>query len=90
METNDLEDLIGNTSLCADSYRFLDGGDVMKIGRSVCGYGREDDEEGIWQLQSLLSEEYQVVPVPMSKVLHLKSACTACRRYHNLLAPSPR
>lgn len=79
-EANNLEDLIGNhiplRRLVPPA--LLDGGDVMKIGPKVfVGMGGRTNEEGIRQLQSLLSEEYQVVPVPMSKVLHLKSACTA-------------
>ncbi|MBX3104285.1 MAG: dimethylarginine dimethylaminohydrolase [Microbacteriaceae bacterium] len=57
----------------------LDGGDVLKVGTTVY-VGRSDrtNGEGIRQLRAIVSRlGYQVVPVPVSKVLHLKSAVTA-------------
>jgi dimethylargininase len=54
----------------------LDGGDVLKIGeRFYVGVGGRTTEGACRQLADLLQVE--VVPVPMSKVLHLKSAVTA-------------
>ncbi len=57
----------------------LDGGDVLKIGRTVyVGQGGRTNGDGIRQLRSLLTPRgYTVVGVPVTKVLHLKSAVTA-------------
>lgn len=57
----------------------LDGGDVLKVGRTVyVGRGARTNDEGIDQLGRLLSSAgWHVVAVPLSKVLHLKSAVTA-------------
>jgi dimethylargininase len=57
----------------------LDGGDVLKIGRTVyVGQGGRTNGDGIRQLRSLLTPRgYAVVGVPVTKVLHLKSAVTA-------------
>jgi dimethylargininase len=57
----------------------LDGGDVLKHGGTVwVGLGGRTNESGIAQLAAYL-EPYgaRVVPVPITKVLHLKSAVTA-------------
>ena len=55
----------------------LDGGDVLKIGSTVyVGHSDRTNEEGIRQLAEHLPDA-TVVPVPVSKVLHLKSAVTA-------------
>jgi dimethylargininase len=55
----------------------LDGGDVLKIGDTIY-VGRSDrtNDDGIRQLASHLPGA-TVVPVPVTKVLHLKSAVTA-------------
>jgi dimethylargininase len=54
----------------------LDGGDVLKIGDTVyAGRGGRTNDEGIRQLAAVLRTT--VVPVPVTKVLHLKSAVTA-------------
>jgi dimethylargininase len=54
----------------------LDGGDVLQIGQTVyVGEGGRTNAEGIRQLRELLGRA--VVPVPVVKVLHLKSAVTA-------------
>jgi dimethylargininase len=54
----------------------LDGGDVLKIGdRFYAGVGGRTNLAGIRQLGELL--EVEVEPVPVTKVLHLKSAVTA-------------
>ena len=54
----------------------LDGGDVLKIGqRFYIGVGGRTSRGACDQVSSLLDVE--VVPVPVTKVLHLKSAVTA-------------
>jgi dimethylargininase len=54
----------------------LDGGDVLKIGSTVyAGRGGRTDDEGIRQLGVHLRT--RVMPVPVTRVLHLKSAVTA-------------
>src|SRR3954451_21097851 len=57
----------------------LDGGDVLKFGGVVyVGRGGRTNDEGIRQLRDLLAPSgAQVVAVPLTKVLHLKSAVTA-------------
>lgn len=57
----------------------LDGGDVLKWGGTVwVGLGGRTDEEGMQQLAAHLETlDARVVGVPVSKVLHLKSAVTA-------------
>jgi dimethylargininase len=57
----------------------LDGGDVLKIEKRVyVGRGGRTNAEGIRQLRHILSPlGYTVIAVPISKVLHLKSAVTA-------------
>ena len=57
----------------------LDGGDVLKIDSTVyVGQGGRTNGDGIRQLRALLvARGYTVVGVPVTKVLHLKSAVTA-------------
>lgn len=57
----------------------LDGGDVLKSGdRVYVGRGGRTNDNGIDQLREHLSPlGAKVIPVPVSKVLHLKSAVTA-------------
>lgn len=57
----------------------LDGGDVLKIGRTIyVGRGGRTNADGIRQFREIANAEgYTVVAVPVSKVLHLKSAVTA-------------
>lgn len=57
----------------------LDGGDVLKIGDTVyVGHGGRTNADGIAQLRRILSPlGATVVAVPLTKVLHLKSAVTA-------------
>lgn len=55
----------------------LDGGDVLKIGDTVyVGRGGRTNDDGIRQLAGHLAGA-TVVAVPVTKVLHLKSAVTA-------------
>jgi dimethylargininase len=57
----------------------LDGGDVLKVGRTVyVGASARTSAEGIEQLRALLAPDaWEVVAVPVERVLHLKSAVTA-------------
>jgi dimethylargininase len=57
----------------------LDGGDVLKHGRHVwVGVGGRTNAAGVDQLRAaLVGRPVEVVPVPITKVLHLKSAVTA-------------
>jgi dimethylargininase len=57
----------------------LDGGDVLKIGRTVyVGASSRTNAAGIDQLRQLLEPRgWTVVEVPVTKVLHLKSGVTA-------------
>jgi dimethylargininase len=56
----------------------LDGGDVLRIGRSVfVGLSQRTNRDGIAQLRNLLGGHgYQVQPVGVTGCLHLKSACS--------------
>ncbi|MFF4232797.1 dimethylargininase [Streptomyces sp. NPDC001820] len=57
----------------------LDGGDVLKIGDTIyVGRGGRTNAAGVQQLRAAFEPlGARVVPVPVSKVLHLKSAVTA-------------
>jgi len=57
----------------------LDGGDVLKIGSTVyVGRGGRTNADGLRQLRAALTPlGATVVGVPLTKVLHLKSAVTA-------------
>lgn len=56
----------------------LDGGDVMKIDKKIyIGLSTRTNQEAVEQVQSLVQGEgYQVIPVNVNDILHLKSACT--------------
>lgn len=57
----------------------LDGGDVLKVGRTVhVGRSSRTNDEGISQLRALVAPRgWDVVALPVTKVLHLKSGVTA-------------
>jgi len=57
----------------------LDGGDVLKVGRTVyVGRSSRTIDAGIAQLRGVLEPRgWRVVEVPVTKVLHLKSGVTA-------------
>jgi dimethylargininase len=57
----------------------LDGGDVLKVGRTVyVGRGSRTNDAGIDQLRAILEQRgWRVVAVPVTRALHLKSAVTA-------------
>ena len=56
----------------------LDGGDVLRVGRRLyVGLASRTNRAGIAQLETLLGQwGYEVIPVPVSGCLHLKSAVT--------------
>ena len=70
---------LGYTIATIEAPGTLDGGDVLKIGRTVfVGRSLRTNDAGIDQLRDILVPRgYTVVTVPISKVLHLKSAVTA-------------
>jgi dimethylargininase len=57
----------------------LDGGDVLTVGTTLyVGRGGRTNAEGIRQLRTRVAPRgFGVVPVPLHRVLHLKSAVTA-------------
>jgi len=57
----------------------LDGGDVLKVGRTVyVGRGGRTDAAGLAEFRRLAEPcGYTVIGVPVTKVLHLKSSVTA-------------
>jgi dimethylargininase len=57
----------------------LDGGDVLKVGSTVyVGRGGRTDAAGLAEFRRLVEPSgYTVIGVPVTKVLHLKSAVTA-------------
>lgn len=56
----------------------LDGGDVLRIGRSIfVGLSHRTNRDGVNQLRELLGAfDYRVQPVEIRNCLHLKSACS--------------
>jgi dimethylargininase len=57
----------------------LEGGDVLKVGTTIyVGRGGRTNSEGIRQFRAIANPlGFEVVAVPVSRVLHLKSAVTA-------------
>ncbi|AZS37220.1 N(G),N(G)-dimethylarginine dimethylaminohydrolase [Microbacterium lemovicicum] len=57
----------------------LDGGDVLKVGRTVfVGASSRTNADGIAQLRAVVEPAgWEVVEIPVSRVLHLKSGVTA-------------
>jgi dimethylargininase len=81
-ETAEVADLLGALGydvVTIEAPGTLDGGDVLKHDGTVwVGLGGRTNQEGIDQLASYLEPfGARVVPVPIAKVLHLKSAVTA-------------
>ncbi|HKW32475.1 MAG TPA: arginine deiminase family protein [Candidatus Acidoferrum sp.] len=56
----------------------LEGGDVLRVGRQLfVGLTKRSNAEGIRQLGEILQPySYEVIPVPVTGCLHLKSAVT--------------
>jgi dimethylargininase len=65
----------------------LEGGDILRIGRKLfVGVTKRSNAEGIRQLAAILApHHYEVVAVPVTGCLHLKSAVT-CLGRNTLLA----
>jgi dimethylargininase len=65
----------------------MEGGDVLRIGRKLfVGLTKRTNAEGIRQLSAILApHNHEVVPVPVTGCLHLKSAVTYLGR-NTLLA----
>src|SRR5260370_26485104 len=67
----------------------LEGGDILRIGRKLfVGLTRRSNAEGIRQLAAILApHDYEVIAVPVTGCLHLKSAVTHLDR--NTLLSNP-
>jgi dimethylargininase len=65
----------------------LEGGDVLRIGRKLfVGFTQRSNSEGLRQLAAILApHNYEVIAVPVTGCLHLKSAVTYVGR-NTLLA----
>ncbi|MGA2419883.1 MAG: arginine deiminase family protein [Candidatus Acidiferrum sp.] len=65
----------------------MEGGDILRVGRKIyAGLSRRTNTEGIRQLRELLAPyDYEVIAVPVTGCLHLKSAVTSLGR-NTLLA----
>lgn len=70
---------LGCSVTCIHGPGTLDGGDVLKVGKTVyVGSGSRSNSEGISQLRAVIEPlGFALTVVPTSKVLHLKSAATA-------------
>lgn len=81
-ETAGVEEAVRELGFMVESIELpgtLDGGDVLKVGSTVyVGRSGRTNAEGISQLRALITPlGYRVVPVPVTKTLHLKSQVTA-------------
>jgi dimethylargininase len=81
-ETIDVDKVVTGLGCSVNAIRApgtLDGGDVLKVGDTVyVGRGGRTNAEGVRQLREILDPlGATVVAVPITKVLHLKSAVTA-------------
>jgi dimethylargininase len=67
----------------------LDGGDVLRIGRTIyVGLSTRTNQDGVQQLASVVGAfEYDVVSVPVTGCLHLKSAVSQVDEHLLLLNP---
>jgi dimethylargininase len=70
---------LGYRTIAIEAPGTLDGGDVLKVGDTIyVGLGGRTNADGIAQLAAALTPlGATVVTVPITKVLHLKSAVTA-------------
>jgi dimethylargininase len=70
---------LGLSAITIEEPGTLDGGDVLKVGTTVyVGRGGRTNADGVRQLRAALEPMgARVVAVPVSKVLHLRSAVTA-------------
>ena len=81
-ETIDTEKVIGSLGYSVNHIQppgTLDGGDVLKVAGTIyVGRGGRTNQAGVGQLTAILEPlGVTVIPVPTTKVLHLKSAVTA-------------
>ena len=80
-ETPGLADVFGNAGLAVEELPAgdLDGGDVLKIeSTAYVGVGGRTTAAGVEALASIIGPlGWEVRPIPVTKVLHLKSAVTA-------------
>ena len=80
-ETTGLADVFGNAGLAVEELPAgdLDGGDVLKIGSTAyVGMGGRTNAAGVEALASVIGPRgWDVRPILVTKVLHLKSAVTA-------------
>jgi dimethylargininase len=67
----------------------LDGGDVLRLGRTLyVGFSSRSNPAGVAQLRELAGHYgYRVIPAPVERCLHLKSAVTAIGEHAVLLNP---
>jgi dimethylargininase len=67
----------------------LDGGDVMRVGSTLyVGQTARTNHAAVEQLSKMLGRGgYRVIGVPLTKCLHLKSACTALGPHQVLVNP---
>ena len=67
----------------------LDGGDVMRVGSTLyVGQTARTNRAAVEQLTKILGPAgYRVIGVPLTKCLHLKSACTALGPHQVLINP---
>ena len=70
---------LGLETVRIESPGHLEGGDVLKVGRTAyVGLSSRTDRAGLAQLEAVIAPRgWTVVPVPVTRVLHLKSAITA-------------
>jgi dimethylargininase len=75
----DLLGILGYDVVSIETPGTLDGGDILKHGGTVwVGLGGRTNQSGVDQLTAYLEPQgAHVVPLPLTKVLHLKSAVTA-------------
>ncbi len=67
----------------------IEGGDVLKIKDKIfIGISPRTNEQAIKQVQSIVSNDgYQVIPVKINEIFHLKSACTYLGNDYILITP---
>jgi dimethylargininase len=91
-ETASLEDVIARyrTMVRITEPATLEGGDVMRIGRTIfVGRGERTSDAGITQLRDFLAPHgYTVTAVPITRCLHLKTAVCAIADDTLLINPS--
>jgi dimethylargininase len=74
---------------CTEPPQAIEGGDVLRVGRDLLvGISSRTSAEGVQALIAVVARYgYRVVPVPVRRCLHLKTACTALPDGSLLLNP---